>query len=169
MQRDLRAQLSMNYHEPTQNQSVSLNLAAKSEKSAISLPRLPELSRDLLQNGGEKGKSGEVRPLKDALLRLSVSPVKADREAIARVERETGKDIQVILQELDSAEIALKAIEEKSAQTVNPLQSRIGWGLFLGSLVGLAALFLLSSQQVPVAIALGTVLGASLPFRRYVP
>ena len=169
MQRDLIAQPTMNHNESTQNQSVSLNSDTKSGKSVVSLPRLPELSRELLRNGGEKGNSGEVRPLKDALLRLSVSPIKADRDAIARIERETGKDIQVIIQELDSAEITLKAIEENAAQTVNPLQTRIGWGLFFGSLVGLGALFLLSSQQVPMAIALGIMLGASIPFRRYFP
>ncbi|HAZ44727.1 MAG TPA: hypothetical protein DDW76_30885 [Cyanobacteria bacterium UBA11369] len=117
-------------------------------------------------NPATKSAKGEVRPLKDALLRLSVSPIKADREAISRLERETGKDILGIIRELDSADLTLKAIEEKPALQKSLIQRRIGWGFFCGSLVGIAALFMVSPQQLPVAIALGIMLGISLPFPR---
>lgn len=131
----------MNNNDSIQNQATPLNLPTKSGK-------------------------GEVRPLKDALLRLSVSPIKADREAISRLERETGKDILGIIRELDSADITLKAIEEKPAVQKSQLKTRISWGLCLGSLVGIGAIFLASPQQLPVAIALGIVLGISLPSLR---
>lgn len=117
-------------------------------------------------NRPAKSSQGEVRPLKDALLRLSVSPVKVDREAIARIERETGKDIQAIIQELDSVEITLKVLDEKPAQQANQLKRRISWGIFFGSLVGIGALFLLSPERLPLAIALGIVLGISFPIAR---
>lgn len=105
-------------------------------------------------------------PLKDALLRLSVSPVKADREAISRIERETGKDVHKIIQELDSVDITLKAIDEKPIPFYGTLKNRIGWGVFCSSLIGTLALFSLSVQRLPFAIALGFVLGISLPFMR---
>jgi hypothetical protein len=117
-------------------------------------------------NRPAKSSKEEIRPLKDALLRLSVSPVKVDRDAIARIERETGKDIQAIIQELDSVEITLKVLDEKPAQQANQLRRRISWAVFFGSLVGIGALFLLSPERLPLAIALGIVLGISLPFPR---
>ena len=81
-------------------------------------------------NPATKSAKGEVRPLKDALLRLSVSPIKADREAISRLERETGKDILGIIRELDSADLTLKAIEDKVFQ-IKP-DTKAHWvGIFL--------------------------------------
>jgi hypothetical protein len=117
------------------------------------------------QNPAKKLGKGEVRPLKDALLRLSVSPIKADREAISRIERETGKDILSLIQELDSTDITLKAIEEKPTTQIQ-LKKRLGWGLFCGSLVGIGTLFMVSPQQLPMAIALGIIFGISLPITR---
>jgi tetrahydromethanopterin S-methyltransferase subunit F len=104
-------------------------------------------------------------PLKEALLRLSVSPVKADREAISRLERETGKDIQKIIQDLDSIDITLEALEEKSQLSYNKNRLLV-WGLSSGSLVGIVALFVLPWEKLVVAIALGFILGISLSFRR---
>jgi hypothetical protein len=131
----------MNDNDSIQNQANALNPATKSGK-------------------------GEVRPLKDALLRLSVSPIKADREAISRIERETGKDILGIIRELDSSDLTLKALEEKPSLQKSLVKMRIGWGFFCGSLVGIAAVFMVSPQQLPVAIALGIILGISLPLPR---
>lgn len=104
-------------------------------------------------------------PLKEALLRLSVSPVKADREAIVRLEKETGKDIQKIIQDLDSIDITLQAIEEKS-QLSYKKNKLLVWGLSFGSLVGIIALFVLPWEKLVVAIALGFILGISIAFRR---
>jgi hypothetical protein len=113
-----------------------------------------------------KLKTNREYPLKEALLRLSVSPIKADREAIARLERETGKDIQKIIQDLDSIDITLQAIEEKS-QLSSTKTKLLVWGLSLGSLVGIVALFVLPWEKLVVAIALGFVFGISLAFRRF--
>lgn len=104
--------------------------------------------------------------LKEAILRLSVSPIKADREAISRLERETGRDVQKIIADLDSADITLKALEEKSPQLYGKLWQCVAWGFFLGSLIGIVALFVLAPQRLPIAIALGFILGISLPIIR---
>lgn len=112
-----------------------------------------------------KLKSKLEYPLKEALLRLSVSPVKADREAIFRLERETGKDIQKIIQDLDSIDITLQAIEEKSQLSSSKTKILV-WGLSFGSLVGIVALFVLPWEKLVVAIALGFILGVSIAFRR---
>ncbi|XWK90667.1 MAG: hypothetical protein U7127_11640 [Phormidium sp.] len=104
-------------------------------------------------------------PLKEALLRLSISPVKADREAIARLERETGKDIQKIIQDLDSMDITLQAVEEKLQFSSHKMRL-LFWGLSFGSLVGIVALFVLPWEKLAVAIALGFILGISVAFRR---
>jgi len=105
-------------------------------------------------------------PLKEALLRLSVSPVKADREAISRLERETGKNIQDIIQDLDSLDITLKALEEKSGLSYPKLQRLLVWGLSISSLIGIGALFVLPWEKLPVAILLGFILGISSAIRR---
>lgn len=97
-----------------------------------------------------------------------MSPVKADREAIARLERETGRDIQAIIQDLDSSDLVLNALEEKTTHSlktrlISSLRSRVGSASFLASLAGIVALFSLQPERWQVAIALGFVLGLSLP------
>ena len=106
-------------------------------------------------------------PLKEALLRLSVSPVKADREAITRIERETGKDIQKIIAELDSIDITLKVLDEKPTRKYGKFIRFAEWGLLFSSLVGIGALFLLPTDKLFFAIALGFLLGVSGAIRRY--
>lgn len=104
--------------------------------------------------------------LKDALVRLSVSPVKADREAITRIEKETGKDIQAIIRDMDSMDSALKALDESPIYQQKKWFGRMGRAFFFGSLVGLLALFCLPFDRIYIAIALGFVLGVSLPSTR---
>ncbi|HEY9852227.1 MAG TPA: hypothetical protein V6D28_22325 [Leptolyngbyaceae cyanobacterium] len=120
----------------------------------------------LKMNNNEPPQNLPTIPLKESLLRLSVSPVKADRDAIARLERETGRDIQKIIAELDSTDITLKALEEKPAVSHNKLLARLRWGFFFSALVGILGLFLLSQDRLTVAIALGFALGVSFPFSR---
>lgn len=117
-------------------------------------------------NNNEPPQNLPTIPLKESLLRLSVSPVKADREAIARLERETGKDIQKIIAELDSTDITLKALEEKPAGSYSKLMARLRWGFFFSALVGILGLFLLSQERLTVAVALGFALGVSFPSPR---
>jgi hypothetical protein len=101
------------------------------------------------------------RPLSESLLRLSVSPIKADREAIGRLERETGQDIQMIIQELDSNDLALQAIYEKPQ---NPLFKKFTnillSSVFVAGVVGIVALFTTPSNLFP-ALFLGFVTGAT--------
>ncbi|GEM_PF-4597215 len=104
--------------------------------------------------------------LKESLVRLSVSPVKADRDAIARLERETGKAIQTIIADLDSTDITLKALEEKPAPKYRELIERIKRGLFFGAMLGLLALFMLPENRFAIAIVLGVLLGLSAPLGR---
>lgn len=104
--------------------------------------------------------------LKDALVRLSVSPIKADREAITRIEKETGKDIQAIIRDLDSIDTALKAIDESPIHYKKQWFGRMTRAFFFASLVGLIALFFLPSERIYIAIVLGFVLGVSLPSTR---
>jgi hypothetical protein len=113
-------------------------------------------------NSNYSNQNQPAMPLKDSLLRLSVSPIKADREAIARLERETGKDIQKIIQELDSIDITLKAIDVTSPLERSHLK-RLRWACFCASVVGISSLFLLSGDQLPLAIGLGFMLGVCWP------
>lgn len=108
-----------------------------------------------------KGQLLTHRPLSESLLRLSVSPVKADREAIARLERETGKDIQVLIQELDSNEIALQAIYSQQPKPLFKLFMRIlNSGAFVAGVVGLVTLFTTPSHLL-IAVLLGFVTGVT--------
>lgn len=99
------------------------------------------------------------RTLSESLLRLSVSPVKADREAIARLERETGKDIQAIIQDLDSNEIALQAIYDKQQKPViNKFVNLFNSGLFIAGVVGIVTV-LTTPSHILMALSLGFITG----------
>ncbi|MBD2180234.1 hypothetical protein H6S82_30120 [Planktothrix sp. FACHB-1355] len=117
-------------------------------------------------NGKDSPEMISSIPLKESLLRLSVSPIKADREAIARIERETGKQIQTIIAELDSAEITLKALEEQPVPKYSQLIERIKRASFVAALLGLLGLFLLPENRFAVAIVLGFALGLFAPIRQ---
>ncbi len=99
------------------------------------------------------------RTLSESLLRLSVSPVKADREAISRLERETGKDIQAIIQDLDSNEIALQAIYDRQQKPIiNKFISLFNSGIFVAGVVGIVSVFTTPSH-ILIALSLGFFTG----------
>ena len=101
------------------------------------------------------------RTLSESLLRLSVSPVKADREAIARLERETGKDIQAIIQELDSNEIALQAIyDQQPKPVIKKFINLLNSGVFVAGVIGIVTLFTTPSH-ILMALSLGFVTGVT--------
>ncbi|MGB3205257.1 MAG: hypothetical protein WBB28_09730 [Crinalium sp.] len=101
------------------------------------------------------------RTLSESLLRLSVSPVKADREAIARLERETGKDIQAIIQDLDSNEIALQAIyDQQPTPVIKKFISLFNSGLFIAGVIGIVSVFTTPSH-ILIALILGFVTGVT--------
>jgi hypothetical protein len=99
------------------------------------------------------------RTLSESLLRLSVSPVKADREAITRLERETGKDIQAIIQDLDSSEITLQAIyDQQPKPVIKKISSLFNSGIFVAGVVGIVTVFTTPSH-ILMALSLGFVTG----------
>ncbi len=97
------------------------------------------------------------RTLAESLLRLSVSPVKADREAITRLERETGKDIQAIIQDLDSNEIALQAIyDQQQKPVIKKFVNLFNSGIFVAGIIGIVTVF-----TTPSHILMALILGFS--------
>ncbi|HEY9694494.1 MAG TPA: hypothetical protein V6D15_20010 [Oculatellaceae cyanobacterium] len=101
------------------------------------------------------------RTLSESLLRLSVSPVKADREAITRLEREAGKDIQAIIQDLDSNEIALQAIyDQQQKPVIKKFVSLFNSGIFIAGVIGIVTVFTKPSH-ILVALILGFVTGVT--------
>jgi hypothetical protein len=112
-------------------------------------------------NQQTKGQLVTQRTLSESLLRLSVSPVKADREAIARLERETGKDIQAIIQDLDSNEIALQAIYDQQPKPVlKKFLNLFNSGVFVAGVIGIVTLFTTPSH-ILMALSLGFVTGVT--------
>lgn len=101
------------------------------------------------------------RTLSESLLRLSVSPVKADREAITRLERETGRDIQAIIQDLDSNEIALQAIyDQQQKPVIKKFINLFNSGLFIAGVIGIVTVFTTPSH-ILIALSLGFVTGVT--------
>lgn len=79
-----------------------------------------------------------------ALIKMAVSPVKADREAIARVERECQEDIKYIAALLEDSEIVLLASteEKQSNSKIIAAAKLIAAGIFWGGVVGIAAILI---------------------------
>ena len=101
------------------------------------------------------------RTLSESLLRLSVSPVKADREAIARLERETGRDIQAIIQDLDSNEIALQAIyDQQQKPVIKKFVNLFNSGIFVAGVIGIVTVFTTPSH-ILMALILGFATGVA--------
>jgi hypothetical protein len=112
-------------------------------------------------NQQTKGQLVTHRTLSESLLRLSVSPVKADREAIARLERETGNDIQALIQDIDSNEIAWQAIyDQQQKPIIKKFIGLLNSGAFVAGVVGLVALFTTPSHLL-IALSLGFVTGVT--------
>lgn len=95
------------------------------------------------------------KQLASALVKMATSPVKADREAIARIERELQTDIIKITSSLEDSEIIAQVIESK------PKMLKIfAMGMFWGAVIGTAALFV-RPQYTSWGACLGFVAGAS--------
>ncbi|WP_375494409.1 hypothetical protein [uncultured Nostoc sp.] len=100
--------------------------------------------------------------LNAALVKMATSPVKADRDAIARIERECQADILKITTSLENSRI----IAENSqiiAQSLNRREQGKGLkilatGLFWSGVVGIATLFVRPSY-VWCGVSLGFVSG----------
>lgn len=103
------------------------------------------------------------KELATALVKMATSPVKADREAIARLERECAADILKITTSLEESEI-IAQIYQPAAQdkAVKIFLS----GLFWSSVIGLATIFVRPSYTL-CSLTLGFVAGSASKAMRY--
>lgn len=72
-----------------------------------------------------------------ALIKMATSPVKADREAIARVERECQQDVTNIAVLLENSEIILLASQSEKQDKSKVLAT----GIFWAGIIGIIAMF----------------------------
>jgi hypothetical protein len=91
------------------------------------------------------------------LLKMSTSPIKADRDAIARVERECGADILKITTSLENSRIIAEALNSHQ-QGKNKGLKILATGLFWSGVIGIATLFVRPSY-VWGGVSLGFVSG----------
>jgi hypothetical protein len=101
--------------------------------------------------------------LKKALLDLATSPVKADRNAIERIERVTGESAYTIVTHLDDLLLSLDSTEEQEESNREILSRAIARGAWTASVAGLAVL-LSNPQSLPNGLALGAIAGISSEF-----
>ncbi len=104
--------------------------------------------------------------LKRALIDLAVSPVKADRNAIERIEKATGKSAYTIVSHLDDIQLQLESAEEIELREETKLEilgRAAARGAWTASVAGLAVL-LANPQSLPNGLALGAIAGISSEF-----
>lgn len=90
-----------------------------------------------------------------ALIKMATSPVKADREAISRVERECQQDIRDIAILLEHSEIILLSQSEKVSRS-----KIIATGIFWAGIIGIAAMFLRPTFMWE-GVGLGFIVGSA--------
>lgn len=95
------------------------------------------------------------KELSSVLVKMSVSPVKADRDAIARIERECGVNIEVVAISLENSQLMEQAILD-----TKPKPKILATGLFWCGVIGIAMLFIRPSYTV-YGVGLGFLAGAS--------
>jgi hypothetical protein len=95
--------------------------------------------------------------LASALVKMAVSPVKADREAIARLERECGTDITKITASLENLEIITQAYKSNPHKEISKI---LLFGVFWSAVIGLATMFVRPSYTW-CGLSLGFVAGAA--------
>ena len=90
-----------------------------------------------------------------ALVKMATSPVKADRDAIARLERECQMDIAKITVTLEDSQIIAQAI---NSQPQGKGLKILATGLFWSGVIGIATMFVRPSY-VWCGVSLGFVSG----------
>jgi hypothetical protein len=109
--------------------------------------------------------SEETEPkksLREALVRLAVSPVKKEQEAISRLEKEAGRPVCQIIEELENAQLLIDSIGtslEKSAPGKR-FKRTVLTAIFTGTTTALIATFL-QSEHIYTALVLGSGMGGS--------
>lgn len=91
-----------------------------------------------------------------ALIKMATSPVKADRDAIARVERECQQDIKDIAILLENSELVLLA--SQTEQRNKP--KIIATGIFWAGVIGIAAMFVRPTLMWE-GVGLGFIVGSA--------
>ncbi|WP_375469555.1 hypothetical protein [uncultured Nostoc sp.] len=90
-----------------------------------------------------------------ALVKMATSPVKADRDAIARIERECGADILKITTSLENSRIIAQALNSHERGKGMKI---LATGLFWSGVIGIATMFVRPSY-VWYGVSLGFVSG----------
>jgi uncharacterized membrane protein len=98
--------------------------------------------------------------LTTALQKLAISPVKADRLAIERLEKQYGASLLEITNELENYAIVHQSISDERAKSKNQLIVVCCYGCLWGAVIGIATLFIKPSVTV-AAIGLGFTAGVS--------
>ncbi|MBW4566309.1 MAG: hypothetical protein KME32_35680 [Mojavia pulchra JT2-VF2] len=98
--------------------------------------------------------------LTTALQKLAISPVKADRLAIERLEKQYGASLLEITNELENYAIVHQSISDERAKPKNQLIILCCYGCLWGAVIGIATLFIKPGVTV-AAIGLGFTAGVS--------
>ena len=98
--------------------------------------------------------------LTTALQKLAISPVKADRLAIERLEKQYGASLLEITNELENYAIVHQSISDERAKPKNQLIILCCYGCLWGAVIGIATLFIKPSVTI-AAIGLGFTAGVS--------
>ncbi|MEH2319580.1 hypothetical protein [Nostoc sp.] len=96
--------------------------------------------------------------LASALVKMATSPVKADREAIARIERECGTDVIKIATGLEDLQIVAIAINATNNQGKG--LKIFASGLFWAGIIGIATLSI-RPNYLWYGVSLGFISGAA--------
>lgn len=98
--------------------------------------------------------------LTTALQKLAISPIKADRLATLRLEKQYGASLLEITNELENYAIVHQSISDERAKPKNQLIIICCYGCLWGAVIGIATLFIKPSITV-AAIGLGFMAGVS--------
>ncbi|MEH2300013.1 MAG: hypothetical protein V7K88_13555 [Nostoc sp.] len=96
--------------------------------------------------------------LASALVKMATSPVKADRDAIARLERECKTDITKIATALEDSQIVVQAMNATESLGIG--LKILAAGLFWSSVIGLATMFV-RPNYLWYGVSLGFISGAA--------
>jgi uncharacterized membrane protein len=95
-----------------------------------------------------------------SLQKLAISPIKADRLAIERLEKQCGASLPEILNELEDYAIVHQSIQDNKAKPKDQLIVVCCYGCLWGAVIGIATLFIKPNVTV-AAIGLGFTAGVS--------
>lgn len=98
--------------------------------------------------------------LTTALQKLAISPIKADRLATLRLEKQYGASLLEITNELEDYAIVHQSISDQRAKPKNQLIIVCCYGCLWGAVIGIATLFIKPSITL-TAIGLGFTAGVS--------